>query len=1067
MKRIFLTCLLAISALVLSAQERTVTGHVTSAEDNEPIIGATVIVKGNSSIGTVTDIDGNFTLSVPASATTLTVSYVGMADQDVAVAARVNVRLSSSNIQLEEVVVTAMGISREKKALGYAVQDVKSEQLTAGSNTSLTGALQGKLAGVQISPTSGMPGASSKMVIRGARSFTGDNTPLYVVDGMPIASTSDRSTGDSVSGSDYANRSFDIDPNDIESINVLKGQAASALYGMRASNGVVIITTKNGRKARKDKPTITYSSSLTNDRVARLPQLQKTYAQGSGGKYVSPSGAYGLSWGPKISELPNDPTNGGNANGHPGQYYVPQLAQALGLTRDDPETWVTPQAYDNAADFFQSGYIWNNSLNVMKGTDGGFYSFSLGSANQQGIIPSTGMERYNAKLAAETTLNSHFSTGFSGNFVYSRIDKQEAANNGFMSTIFLAPPSYDLKGIPNYAYNDPYTQVSPSSVSRWGNPYWMVENNKYYEKNQRFFGNTYLDYKTNLADGHTLDVKYTLGTDAYQTNYWTINAYGLNAGAGSATFLGITNITLNSLLTASYRWDISKDLVFDALLGNEFIHGATKSYTQEGINFNFPGWNHMSNASSYTSSESYTQRRTVGFFGNISLAYKSLLYLNATGRNDVVSTMPRGNRSFFYPSVSAGFVFTELAPFKENRVLTFGKLRASYAEVGMAGTFYPDYYSKGGYGGGFIQGMSILYPIGGQMGYQKSTTVYDPNLKPQNTRSYEAGIDLSFLNGLFSLSYTYSRQNVKDQIFAVPLARSTGASSYYTNGGHLHTDAHEVTLDVNPVNKRDVKWSFGLNFSKIDNYVDELAEGVENIFLGGYTSPNVRAMMGEKYPVVWGSRFRRVNETAVGDGGYIEYSGDILIDENGMPISGSEGIIARTSPDFTLGASTTLTLFKFRLYATLDWRSGGQIMAGTNGELNAYGASQQTADDRDRGYAESTGVVVGQEDKGVQTIRIPAELIETYWGRYAAIWESRVYDNDFVKLREISLAYPIVSKPHLEINANIFARNLLLWAKVPNIDPETTQGNNNMAGSFERFSLPQSSSYGLGFNVKF
>jgi TonB-linked SusC/RagA family outer membrane protein len=1044
--------------MTLSAQNKTISGLVISADDNEPIVGATVMVKGTS-IGTVTSIDGDFSLQVPESAATLIVSYVGMITQEVTIASVMNIRLSSNTEMLGEVVVTAMGISKEKKALGYAVQDVKSEQLTQGANTSLTGALQGKVSGVDFSPTSGMPGASSKMVIRGSRSFTGDNTPLYVVDGMPVASSFDWDTEYSVSGTDNANRSFDIDPNDIESINILKGQAASALYGMRASNGVVIITTKSGKNARKGKAQVSFSSSFSSDRIARTPEVQTKYAQGSGGKYA-PAGQ--ASWGPLISELPNDPAYGGNNSGYPGKYFVQQIATAYGLTRDDAEAWVTPGVYDNINDFFQSGYVWNNSLNVQKATDAGNYSFSLGSANQEGIVPGTGMERYNTKLAAETTLNEYFTTGFTGNFVYSRIDKQQSANDGIVSSVYLAPPSYDFKGIPNSAYGDPYTQVSYRTVSRWGNPYWISEYCSYYEKNQRFFGNAYLDYKTDFGTTeHSLDVKYTLGTDAYQTNYTNMNAYGFRDSKGSIEMRGYTKITLNSLLTAAYDWKISDDLTFDALLGNEIIHAANKYYTQNGNDFNFPGWNHMDNASVYTNTESYRQSRTVGFFANASLSYRSMLYLNVTGRNDIVSTMPRGNRSFFYPSISGSFIFTELESVK-NDFLTFGKARLSYAEVGMAGTYYPDYYGKGSYTGGFISGITIQYPINGQMGYRKSTTVYDPNLRPQNTRSYEGGLDLTFLNGLFSLNYTYSRQDVKDQIFSVPLPRSTGSGSFYTNGGRVHTDAHEISLGIKPIDKRDIKWDLAFNFSKIDNYVDELAEGVENIFLGGYTSPNVRAMQGEKYPVVWGTTYKR------------DDSGNIVISESGMPVAGAEGVISRTSPDFTLGFNTSLYLYKFRLSATLDWHKGGQIMAGTNGELDTYGISKESGDDRDRGYLYSTGVMQTGVDENkdpiysdVQTVQIPADKIEEYYTTRASIWESRVSDNDFVKLREVSLAYPLYKSAGLEVNVNVFARNLLLYAKVKNIDPETTQGNNNMAGSFERFSLPQTSSYGLGFNVKF
>jgi TonB-linked SusC/RagA family outer membrane protein len=1048
----------AVSAGMAVAQNKTISGRVVSADDNEPVAGATIIVKGTS-IGTVTSFDGEFTLPVPVSATTLSVSFVGMVMQEVPIAQDVTIRLSADERVLGEVVVTALGISKEKKALGYAVQDVKSEQLTQGANTSLTGALQGKVSGVDFSPTSGMPGASAKMVIRGSRSFTGDNTPLYVVDGMPVASTSDRGTGDSVSGTDNANRSFDVDPNDIESINILKGQAASALYGMRASNGVVIITTKSGKNARKGKAQISFSTSFSSDQIARSPDVQTRYAQGSAGRYA-PAGQ--ASWGPLISELPNDPAYGGNNFGYPGKYYVQQLAQAYGLTRDDADAWATPGSYDNIGDFFQTGYVWNNSLNVQKATDGGHYSFSLGNATQEGIVPATGMERYNAKMAAETSLGEHFTTGFTGNFVYSRIDKQQGANDGIVSSVFLSPPSYNFKGIPSYAWGDPYTQVSYRTVSRWGNPYWISEYCSYFEKNQRFFGNAYLDYKTGLGTtNQSLDVKYILGVDAYQTNYTDMNAYGFRDGRGSVDMRGYTKMTLNSLLTAAYDWKISDDLAFDALLGNEIIHSTNKNYTQSGTDFNFKGWNHMNNASVHTNSESYTQRRTVGFFANLSLSWRSMLYLNVTGRNDVVSTMPRGNRSFFYPSASTSFIFTEIEALKNN-VVTFGKLRLSYAEVGMAGEYYPDYYGKGSYGGGFISGITIQYPIDGQMGYHKSSTVYNPSLKPQNTRSYEGGLDLTFFNGLLSLGYTYSRQNVTDQIFSIPLARSTGVASYYTNGGRVHTDAHEVSLGASPLNRKNIKWDLAFNFSKIDNYVDELAEGVNNIFLGGYTSPNVRAMKGEKYPIVYGAGYKK------------DAGGNIVITADGMPVAGSEGIIARTAADFTLGFNTSLYAYGFRLSATFDWRSGGQIMAGTNGELDLYGVSRESGDDRDRGYALSTGVVQTGTDangdpvySGLQTIRIPADKIEEYYSTRAAIWESRVSDNDFVKLREVALSYPLVKNSVMEINANIFARNLLLWSKVKNIDPETSQGNNNMAGTFERFSLPQTSSYGVGFNLKF
>ena len=443
---------LALSAGVVSAQTSKVTGKVIG-EDGEPVIGASIIVKGTT-VGTVTDFDGNFELEVPANGKQLVISYIGMKSQEVAATSNVNVKLLADTQNLDEVVVTAMGISKEKKALGYAVQDVKADELTKGANTSLSGALQGKVSGVEISPSSGMPGASSKITIRGSRSFTGDNTPLYVIDGMPVASTADVDTGSSVSGTDFASRAVDIDPNDIESINILKGQAASALYGMRATNGVIVITTKSGKGARKGKPQVAFNTSLSFDKVSTMPEYQKVYAQGTNGKY-SPYAS--TSWGPLISELPNDPTYGGNTDNeftkqygkHEGMYYVPQRA-AAGL---DP--WAQPQAYDNIKDFFNVGTTWSNSVNVAQAFDKGNYSFSIGNTTQDGIIPNTGMDRYNAKMSAEAQLHKNWSTGFTGTYVNSKISKQSSANNGILATVYGAPSSYDLAGIPSHVEGDP------------------------------------------------------------------------------------------------------------------------------------------------------------------------------------------------------------------------------------------------------------------------------------------------------------------------------------------------------------------------------------------------------------------------------------------------------------------------------------------------------------------------------------------------------------------------------------------------------------------------------------
>ncbi|NGM66147.1 SusC/RagA family TonB-linked outer membrane protein [Sphingobacterium sp. SGR-19] len=1054
-----LTCLVGVTF----AQNRQVSGRVTSASDGAPIAGVSVAVVGTSN-ATQTDGSGNYSIQISGNDATLAFSYIGYDSQRVAVGNRavVNVQLAGGGEALEEVVVTAMGITREKRALATATQEVKGDALTQAANSNLATAIQGKVSGVEVTPSSGMPGASAKITIRGARSFTGDNTPLYVVDGMPITSVSDVSTGNSVTGSDYSARGLDIDPNDIESINILKGQAASALYGMRASNGAIIITTKSGRGVEKGKAQITYNSNVSFDRVAVLPDFQRTYAQGAvraaDGAYVfNPTAS--TSWGPLISDLANDPTYGGNTVNdytdeyglQQGKYYVPQRASA-GL---DP--WATPQAYNNAKDFFDVGSTYNNSLNIMQGFDKGHYAMSLGATNADGIVPSTGLDRYNAKLATQLNLSDKWTTGFMGNYVNSKVSKQTGANNGLIATIYGAPASYDLKGIPNHVDGNPYEQVNYRGGA-FDNPYWGTQHNRFTEGTQRFFGNGFAQYATQLAENQKLTLKYQLGVDSYTANYtdlWGYGKAGLTRGEVENYHYSVTE--LNSLATATYNWEINDDLIFDAMIGNEIVDRNRRHDYAYGSNFNFSGWNHINNATSYTAEQALRHTRTFGVFGNLNLAYRNMLYLNVTGRNDVVSNMPRDNRSFFYPSVSASFVFTELEGL-QSEVLNFGKLRASYAEVGQAGNYYDSYYATPTYSGGFSSGQPIIYPIGSTVAFTPYGILYDPALRPQNTKSYEIGTDLTFLDGLIDLSYTFSRQDVKDQIFQVPLGGSSGYSSLMTNGGKVHTNAHEVTLNIAPFREGDFRWDFAFNFTKIDNYVDELADGVQSIFLGGFVEPQVRAGIGEKFPVIYGVSYLRND------------AGQIVVDDDGMPQVGPEQVIGSVAPDFILGFNTRLEYKKVRLSAVLDWKQGGQMLHGTAGILDFYGVTQKSADYRGGSPFLFEEAAVKEVSEGVYApndILIDPSNAFDYFDRKNTISESSVFGTSFVKLREISVGYPVYSNARFGVDLNAFARNLILWSELKGYDPEASQGNTNMSGAFERFSLPGASSYGLGVNIKF
>ena len=832
---------------------------------------------------------------LPANAKTLIFSYVGMATLEKEAKSGMKVVLQSDTKQISEVVVTAFGIRKDQKALGYAAQEVKGEDLQRAGSIGVSGALDGKVSGVTVSPSSGMPGASSQITIRGARSFTGDNTPLYVIDGMPVSSTADLSTGNSVTGSDFSDRAADIDPSDIESLTVLKGQAAAALYGIKASNGVIVITTKSGKGNKKGKAVVTVSTNNSFDLISRYPELQTVYAQGSGGVYNPTSSQ---SWGCKITDLPNDSKYGGNtsnqytSNGsalHPGMYYDVKRANA----GQDP--WVKPQVYNNIKNFFQTGFTTNNSVNVSQALDNTTYSFTFSNTNQTGIVPTTGMKRYAAKGTVETKFSDHWKGGFVANYVQNSIDKTTSANDGIVATVYPAPASYDLKGITSYYANNPYKENCYRSTSSFDNAYWSLNNNKFTESTNRFFGNGYVDYTTNFGTTNQhLDVKYQLGADTYSTLYETIWGYGHKSGYGSAEDDIYKKTTINSVLTANYTYKLNDDWDFGALLGNEINDSNKKYLTAYGQTFNFPGWNNLNNTVTKANSVSQLRDRTVGFFANLSANWKNMLYLNVTGREDYVSTMPSKNHSFFYPSASVGFILTELKALKNNPVLSYAKLRASIAQVGQAGSYTPSYYSVPTYSGGFWSGTPIVYPINSTNAFTAYSIVYDPNLKPQNTTSYEGGFDSKWFNNLIGLNYTFSRQNVKDQIFQVPLAGSTGYSYYVTNGGAIHTNTHEISLTINPIHRKKIEWTFGFNWTKMINMVDKLAPGVSSIFLGGFTTPQVRAQAGETFPVIYGVSYER------------DSKGNLVVGSDGLPIAGESKVIGKVSPDFTLDFNTSL-----------------------------------------------------------------------------------------------------------------------------------------------------------------
>ena len=1054
-KRLFMFLAGLFLSIGMAVAQTQVTGTVVSGEDGEPIVGASVKVSGTKT-GTITDVDGKFTLNVPEG-TKLVVTYLGMLPKTVnaSVSGAMKIKLDPDNKVLDEVVVTAMGITREKKALGYASQVLDAKDLNTSGTSSLASAMQGKLTGVDIRTSSGAPGASAQIVIRGARSFDGNNTPLYVVDGMPISSTPDFSTKESVTGADNASRTIDLNPDDIESINVLKGQAASALYGIRASNGVILITTKRGSKG-STKPVITFSTDLSAQTLSRKFEHQDVYAQGTTLSKYNPNTS--MSWGPKIADLANDATYGGNTNNkytngdltsHAGMYYNPKYA-AAGLSG-----WATPQTHDNVGDFFKTGFTQNSTFNISQRKNDVSYSFSVSDTYQKGVIPSTGMTRTGARGAVDWKVNDQWKTGFSANYSSVKIKSAPGANSGIVNVVYSAPSEYDLKGTPYHKPGDPTSQIL-FRATNFNNPYWWADNDEYSQHTNRVFGNAYAEFspKLNWGKNYKIVFREQAGIDMYTSNNSEIAEVGSAKNTkGEVENIGTQNNIFNNLLTANFtaKWGANEEWDFGFVLGNEFNHQYRRKWDYDGTGLAFYGQPTIGNTSSMDAHSDYhIQERTVGVFGQMSLSWMDMLFLTVTGRNDVVSTMPRGHRSFFYPSVSLGWIFTELPALKENHVLSYGKLRLSYAQVGQAGQFYNNYMYVPSYTGGMYVYTPISYPLGGAKGYAPYYVKFDENLKPQNTSNWETGIDLGLFKNRVRVEYTLSYQDVRNQIFDVPTAGTTGYQALRTNAGQMTTLSHELSVNASVIDHANYGLDLGVNFTKITNKVKKLADGVESIMLGGFVEPQVRAQAGYTYPNIYGKAFKRTED------------GQLLLNANGLPQGTAASVnLGECTPDFNMGFNLRAHYKQLSLSATMDWQKGGCMYNGTLLTMNYFGASKASLP-----YHEGTMVAEGINEATGQKNTVQVSK-QQYYMAYNDVTEAGIFDTSFLKLRDVTLSYQFPKFAGINLSVYGFARNILLWAKLPGLDPESSQGNGNMSGYFERYSIPNSSSFGGGFKIAF
>lgn len=995
--------------------EKTITGKVTD-ENDEPLPGVNIVVK-NTTTGTVTDVEGNYRLNVPDDVEILVFSSVGYLTEEIVIGSRTSIEVEMTpDIQaLSEVVVTAFGIEKDKKALSYATQEVEGQKVSAVGNPNVLNGLQGKVAGVTIRLNSGMPGKAPKINIRGSRSLTGNNQPLYVIDGLPVEG------GDRVS---------DFNPNDIESINVLKGPAASALYGLRASNGVVVITTKSGK--RSSRPTLNFDTQYSIDRVSRLPDLQMVYSQGFNGDFDL---SQIWTWGARIDEI--------------GTY-----------TNEFGEQEVAA-SYDNDKAFYKTGGTLNSNISFADGGENGNYLIGVGYTNQSGIVPGSDMERYNIKFNGETTKINRLTVGLSINYSDLDIDDYPEArgNDNYFRGLVDVPPSYNLKGKPYADPNNPYRQFYYRAGQN--NPYWAVNHNFREAQTNRTFGN--LSFKYDITDA--LSATYRIGVDYFNTNSVDFRELGTAPrgrtnppSGGSVSFVNTTQNQINSNFFLTFDKDISEDINLNVIVGNEFYDIRTNNNTSGGSDFVTGNWVNLANATNISGSNSAYNQRTVGFYGNLNVGWKNMLFLNASGRNDIVSNMPSDNRSFFYPSFGTSFAFTEAFPVLEN-FLTFGKIRATYAEVGQVGPIYVNE-------AGFVKGSpgGFVFPFNGITGLTQRSTIVNPELEPENTKTIELGIDLRFFNNRLGIDYTYYSNKSEGQIYSVPVPLSTGASTEIRNAGEMLSKGHEVTLTTTPVKTTNFEWEFIVNFNTYENTVEALAEGIDRLIL----SDPIVAEAGYTYPAIYGRSYLRDPATD-----QIVIDNDLSSPTYGFPLMDNNlKILGSPVPDYEFNFINNFHYKNFSLTAQLDWRQGGVFWNHSLAEANWRGLAIETLDreqdviiEGKKGHWEGTELIV-EGDNDI--------TIKKQWPYYSQLWtnlESQLSDASFVRLREVTLTY---SFPEAWFSKGVFSaasfyltgRNLFLISDAFT-DPEinsSESGNQNAIG-VEYSETPQTRSYGIGIRV--
>jgi len=945
--------------------------------------------------------------------------------------------------------------------------------------SSAVDALVGKASGVQITRSSGSVGGGSRILVRGVTSMVGNNQPLIVIDGVRTNNETLLSQA-STAGVASSNRLMDLNPDDIESINVLKGAAATALYGTAGATGVVLITTKKGKNQKQID--VNFSTSVGFDQITQMIDLQNEYAQGSGGSYRDPSTGASGSWGPRIGDLefatdPNHP----NAPGA-GAF------NAEGIYKFDKNGFLVPRGtgngqpanvYNNVDPFYQTGMTFTNSLSIAGGNELATFRLSGSDLRATGVVPSEKYDRKTIKLASSLKPIDGLTISGSVNFTKSDYVRVQQGSNtsGLLLGQLRTPVSFDnangfspedaVDQVSAYQFPD-FTQRNYRGGGGYDNPYWIVNNALGYEDVSRTFGNVKADYTVNNWLTFGLNIGYDLTNDVRKQDFEINSRTNAN---GAIRLDEFTVKQYDNYFNVLGSGKLTEDISLNYLVGvNAFAYNQQQTAVR-GNGLVFPGFLDISNATQITSFQDISNYRSLGFFGQVEASWKGALYATLSARQDYDSRLgdPSNfrleNTGFFYPSASLALVFSE---FMDNtNILSFGKLRLSFAQVG-AGP--PNAYStqsvfvSPSIGDGW--GDNIGFPISGLTGFDQSNLLGNADLTPELTTTFEVGLDLRFFNGRLGLDATYYNGNVKDAILNASLPSSTGYQNVWLNSGEMSSQGIELTVNATPIQAKDFSWNTQVNFTKSENIVEKLAPGIERLYLAGFNTAGTYLVEGNQYGAIFGGAYLRADAGTPADqslnipGGAVVINDDPNSSEYGFEaVDPSQRAIGNPNPDFIVGWNNTLNYKNFSFNFLLDWREGGDLWNGTAWALSFFGRSQLTAETREEAATPIQGV---KKSDGTPN-DIPVTRDQSYWtsslGGFGAVGEQFVQDGGWIRLREVGLSYRFPATSWMKGGSfGVSGRNLWFTSDYDGIDPETSLTGTGNGQGFDYFNMPSTKS---------